>query len=56
MKKIFVMFAMAMLLSSCCCCNEKKTVEEEVAVETEQVEVVNSTAVETVAPDTVVVE
>ena len=56
MKKIFAIFAMALMLVATSCGNRQAKTETEVAADSAAVEVVDSTATEVAPADTVVVE
>ena len=56
MKKIFAIFAMALMLVATSCGNRQAKTETEVAADSTAVEVVDSTATEVAPADTVVVE
>lgn len=56
MKKIFAIFAMALMLVATSCGNRQAKTETEVAAGSAAVEVVDSTATEVAPADTVVVE
>ena len=56
MKKIFAIFAMALMLVATSCGNRQAKTDVEVAADSTAVEVVDSTATEVAPADTVVVE